>query len=272
MVSPVQTLSKAQMEDIHEKSAKIANAIGVIGSINIKYAVNPATGDIVIIEINPRSSRSTSLAAKVSGFPAVYVAAKLAVGMTLDELSYCCGSFDPQKDVCMVKTSRFTFRKFPQSNNILDTSMKSIGEAVAVGSTFLEALQKAIRALEVGRAGLERRDPDYIREKLAKPTVERLSYIRYAIESGISIEEISERSKIDKWFIEKVNKLVDFEKNLAGKSIVNVPAQMLRNAKQMGYSDLQLAKLLETDEDQVRYAQKSARRHASLYKDFGLLP
>ena len=281
VVAPAQTLTAPEMANLVDLSKKVIRAVGINGGgTNIQYAVNPENGDVVIIEINPRVSRSSALASKATGFPIARVAAKLAVGLTLDEIKNditgkTYSDFEPTVDYVVMKVCRFAFEKFPQADPTLNTSMKAVGEAMAIGRNFKEALQKGIRSLEIGRYGLgsdgkdlkekERRDMDLIRRKLAQPNADRLFFIRYAIENGMSTDEIYELSKIDPWFIENIRELVEFEKKLEGKSLVNVPIETLREAKQLGYSDVQLAHLLGTDEEQVRKRRKILGINSTYY-------
>lgn len=281
VVAPAQTLTMPEMAHLVELSKKVIRAVGINGGgTNIQYAVNPENGDVVIIEINPRVSRSSALASKATGFPIARVAAKLAVGLTLDEIKNditgkTYSDFEPTVDYVVMKVCRFAFEKFPQADPTLNTSMKAVGEAMAIGRNFKEALQKGIRSLEIGRYGLgsdgkdlqekERRDMDLIRRKLAQPNADRLFFIRYAIENGMSTDEIYELSKIDPWFIENIRELVEFEENLKGKSLVSIPAKVLREAKQLGYSDIQLAHLLDTDEEQVRMRRKVLGIESTFY-------
>ncbi len=281
VVAPAQTLTMPEMANLVELSKKVIRAVGINGGgTNIQYAVNPDNGDVVIIEINPRVSRSSALASKATGFPIARVAAKLAVGLTLDEIKNditgkTYSDFEPTVDYVVMKVCRFTFEKFPQADPTLNTSMKAVGEAMAIGRNFKEALQKGIRSLEIGRYGLgsdgkdlkekERRDMDLIRRKLVQPNAERLFFIRYAIENGMPTDEIYELSKIDPWFIENIRELVEFEKQFEGKSLVNIPAETLREAKQLGYSDVQIANLLETSEEQVRMRRKVLGIESTFY-------
>ena len=281
VVAPAQTLTTPEMMNLIDLSKKVIRAVDITGGgTNIQYGVNPENGDVVIIEINPRVSRSSALASKATGFPIARVAAKLAVGLRLDEIrnditGQTYSDFEPTVDYCVMKVCRFTFEKFPQADDTLNTSMKAVGEAMAIGRNFKEALQKGIRSLEIGRYGLgsdgrdrqekERRDPDLIRERLVRPNADRLFFLRYAIENGMSTQEIFELSKIDPWFIENVRELVDFEGELRGRSLVSVPGDTLRRAKELGYSDIQLAHLLETDEEQVRTRRKVLGIESTFY-------
>ena len=281
VVAPAQTLTTPEMVHLIDLSKKVIRAIDITGGgTNIQYGVNPENGDVVIIEINPRVSRSSALASKATGFPIARVAAKLAVGLTFDEIKnditgQTYSDFEPTVDYCVMKVCRFTFEKFPGADETLNTSMKAVGEAMSIGRNFKEALQKGIRSLEIGRYGLgsdgkdlkekERRDMDLIRQKLSQPNANRLFYLRYALENGMSTQEINDLSKIDPWFIENIRELVEFERKLAGQSIVSVPAATLRQAKQLGYSDIQLAHLLETKEEQVRQRRKVLGIESTFY-------
>ena len=281
VVAPAQTLTTPEMTRLVDMSKKIIRAIDITGGgTNIQYGVNPENGEVVIIEINPRVSRSSALASKATGFPIARVAAKLAVGLTLDEIKNditgkTYSDFEPTVDYCVMKVCRFTFEKFPGADDTLNTSMKAVGEAMSIGRNFKEALQKGIRSLEIGRYGLgsdgkdlpqkERTNLDLIREKLVQPNANRLFYMRYAIENGMSTQEIYSLSKIDPWFIENIRDLVNFEENLKNKSLVSVSADVLMKAKQLGYSDIQLAHLLETTEDQVRHRRKVLGIESTFY-------
>jgi len=273
VVAPAQTLTAPEMNRLIDLSKKIIRSIDITGGgTNIQFGVNPDNGDVVIIEINPRVSRSSALASKATGFPIARVAAKLAVGLTFDEIrnditGQTFSFFEPTIDYVVMKVCRFTFEKFPGADETLNTSMKAVGESMSIGRNFKESLQKGIRSLEIGRYGLgsdgkdlsekDRTNLDLIRAKLVQPNANRLFYLRYAIENSMTTEEIYGLSKIDPWFIENIRELVDFEGNLRGKSLVNVPADVLREAKALGYSDIQLAHLLETTEDQVRQRRKT---------------
>ncbi|MBP1719385.1 MAG: carbamoyl-phosphate synthase, large subunit, partial [Deltaproteobacteria bacterium] len=273
-VAPAQTLTDKEYQRLRDASIAIIREIGVeTGGSNIQFAVNPANGRLVIIEMNPRVSRSSALASKATGFPIAKVAAKLAVGYTLDEIPNditreTMASFEPTLDYCVVKIPRFAFEKFPGADPFLTTSMKSVGEAMAIGRTFKEALQKAIRSLEVGRFGLGgdgrgEVSPEAVREKLALPTAERLFYLRAALKMGLSVQEISETTKIDSWFLENLKQILELETEIRQlKGGDGKPPQpdcvLLRRAKEYGFSDFQLAHLLGTDEITVRGWRNSA--------------
>ena len=271
-VAPAQTLTDKEYQRLRDASIAIIREIGVeTGGSNIQFAVNPANGRMVVIEMNPRVSRSSALASKATGFPIAKVAAKLAVGYTLDEIPNditreTMASFEPTLDYCVVKIPRFAFEKFPGADPFLTTSMKSVGEAMAIGRTFKEALQKAIRSLEIGRFGLGgdgrgEFPPEAIREKLALPTAERLFYLRAALKMGLTVREINEATQIDSWFLENLKQILDLEAEIrrhkSGDGKNPPDPALLRRAKEYGFSDLQLAHLLGTEEMIVRGWRKS---------------
>jgi carbamoyl-phosphate synthase large subunit len=308
-VAPVQTLSDKEYQRMRDASIAIIRAVGVeTGGSNIQFAVNPDDGAMVVVEMNPRVSRSSALASKATGYPIAKIAAKLAVGYTLDELPnfitskkdrslWTSACFEPSIDYCVVKIPRWTFEKFPDADETLTTQMKSVGEAMSIGRTFKEALQKGIRSMEVKRFGfgLDRYDKwlnalrngaplpkkrgtqngsiddgsdktlqgesvdnewpipdDKLRRKLAVPSQGRLYYIRYAMKMGWTIEQIYELTRIDRWFLAQMKQLVDFEDELLAESktpprnkkLSERQADLLRRAKQWGYSDIQLATAL----------------------------
>jgi len=220
-VAPVQTLTDKEYQMMRDASFAVIREIGVeTGGSNIQFAVHPETGRMVVIEMNPRVSRSSALASKATGFPIAKIAAKLAVGYALDEIKNDItretpACFEPTIDYCVVKVPRFTFEKFPQADATLTTRMKSVGEAMAIGRTFKEALQKALRSLEIKRFGLlgDGADKDIdlqmLRLKLASPNAERIFYIAQAFQKGASIDEVYELTKIDKWFLRNVAQIVE---------------------------------------------------------------
>src|SRR5881398_1774054 len=220
-VAPAQTLTDKEYQLMRDAAVAIMREIGVeTGGSNIQFAVNPDDGRLVVIEMNPRVSRSSALASKATGFPIAKIAAKLAIGYTLDEIRNDItretpASFEPTIDYCVVKVPRFTFEKFPQADPTLTTQMKSVGEAMAIGRTFKEALQKALRSLEIKRFGLigdgneNEVDAETLRLKLALPNAERIFYIGQAFENGMSVEEIFELTKIDRWFLRNVQQIVE---------------------------------------------------------------
>src|SRR5947207_2682970 len=225
-VAPVQTLTDKEYQMMRDAAFAVIREIGVeTGGSNIQFAVNPENGRMVVIEMNPRVSRSSALASKATGFPIAKIAAKLAVGYTLDEIKNDItretpASFEPTIDYCVVKVPRFTFEKFPQADPTLTTQMKSVGEAMAIGRTFKEALQKALRSLEIKRFGLigdgneNEVDEETLRLKLALPNAERIFYVGQAFENGMSVEEIFELTKIDRWFLRNVQQIVEEDSRL----------------------------------------------------------
>lgn len=271
-VAPAQTLTDMEYQQLRDASIKIIREIGVeTGGSNIQFAVNPDNGRIVAIEMNPRVSRSSALASKATGFPIAKIAAKLAIGYTLDEIpnditKETPASFEPTIDYVVVKVPRFAFDKFPTANAILGTQMKSVGEVMAIGRTFEEALQKALRSLESGRFGLgcdgKDKNPskEEIIQKLRFPSHDRIFYIRYAFQKGFSVKEIYELTKIDPWFLEKVKNIVEFEERLKEIAkrckIEDVPKEILIEAKKLGFSDKQLAFIFKCAEREVRAFRK----------------
>ncbi|MDP2940440.1 MAG: carbamoyl-phosphate synthase large subunit [Candidatus Omnitrophota bacterium] len=267
-VAPAQTLTDKEYQLMRDASIKAIREIGVeTGGSNIQFAVNPDNGKMVIIEINPRVSRSSALASKATGFPIAKIAAKLAIGYTLDEIpnditKETPASFEPTIDYCVVKIPRFTFEKFPGAKAILDTSMKSVGETMAIGRTFKEALQKGLRGLEIRKNGLdsilnpksEIRNPK-IEEKLKTPNAERIFYIADAMRQGMGIDKIYALTKIDKWFLQNIKEIVELEKQMTDDR-KNLTSEQLLRAKQFGFSDKQLANIFKTDEDAIRSLRK----------------
>jgi carbamoyl-phosphate synthase large subunit len=240
-VAPTQTLSDKEFQIMRDASFAVIRAVGVeTGGSNIQFAVNPDNGRMVIIEMNPRVSRSSALASKATGFPIAKIAAKLAVGYLLDEIRNDItretpASFEPTIDYVVTKIPRFAFEKFPQADPTLNTQMKSVGEAMAIGRTFKESLQKALRSLETGRSGLGGdgrpwriggvvygdRDVlprDLITQKLIRPNAERIFFIRHALRAGFGVEEIFQLTKIDRWFLAQLKEIVDFEEELAASA------------------------------------------------------
>ncbi|MEK6716623.1 MAG: carbamoyl-phosphate synthase large subunit, partial [candidate division NC10 bacterium] len=277
-VAPAQTLTDKEYQMMRDAAIAIIREIGVeTGGSNIQFAVDPATGRLVVIEMNPRVSRSSALASKATGFPIAKIAAKLAIGYTLDEIRNDItretpASFEPTIDYCVVKYPRWAFEKFPGADDTLTTQMKSVGEAMAIGRTFKEALQKAIRSLEIDAYGLESRARDgqegreavlkSIRESLRVPKWDRVFHIAEALRLGMDLEEIHALTKIDPWFLANIQQIVEFEERLrrpeSGRSplmrLLTVP--VMREAKAMGFSDRRLAKLVASDELTVRDARK----------------
>jgi carbamoyl-phosphate synthase large subunit len=305
-VAPIQTLTDKEYQRMRDASIAIIRAVGVeTGGSNIQFAINPENGEMIIVEMNPRVSRSSALASKATGYPIAKLAAKLAVGYTLDELPnyitskksgdakweyYTSACFEPTIDYCVIKIPRWTFEKFPDADETLTTQMKSVGEAMAIGRTFKEAMQKGIRSMEVKRFGFgldqydkwlnARKNPgkaqvhgdssdkttqgesldhewpipaEKLRRKLAVPSQGRLYYIRYAMKMGWSVEQIHELTKIDPWFLAEMKQLVDFESELVR---AEPSADILRRAKQWGYSDVQLAMAMGTTPKSFREIRK----------------
>jgi len=276
-VAPVQTLTDKEYQIMRDAAIAIIREIGVeTGGSNIQFAVNPADGRLVVIEMNPRVSRSSALASKATGFPIAKIAALLSVGYTLDEIKNDItqstpASFEPTLDYCVVKIPRFAFEKFPGADETLTTQMKSVGEVMAIGRTFKEALQKAIRSLEIDVYGLKSRLPSsntratetnaeavraLIRERLRTPNWERLFYIGEAFRHLFSVQEIHELTHIDPWFLHNIREIVEFEQELVherSKSLLRLlTPQKLRAAKEMGFADRRLAQLTGSDELSIR--------------------
>ncbi|AEH23357.1 carbamoyl-phosphate synthase, large subunit [Thermodesulfobacterium geofontis OPF15] len=273
-VAPAQTLSDKEYQRMRTAAQAIIREIGVeTGGSNIQFAINPKNGDMVVIEMNPRVSRSSALASKATGYPIAKIAAKLAVGYTLDELpnditKETKAAFEPTIDYVVVKIPRFTFEKFPECPDEITTSMRSVGETMAIGRTFKEALQKAIRGLEIGRFGFgaDGKSPsdqgiilpkDLIREKLVRPNSQRLFYIKEAFKAGFTIEEIYNLTYIDPWFLYHLKEIFDKSEALKGKSLKEISEEEMRELKQMGFSDYQIAFLTGTTEFEVREYRKS---------------
>ena len=274
-VAPTQTLSDREFQLMRDASFAVIREIGVeTGGSNIQFAVNPQNGRMIVIEMNPRVSRSSALASKATGYPIAKIAAKLAVGYTLDELKNDItrntpASFEPSIDYCVVKIPRFTFEKFPGADPVLTTQMKSVGEAMSIGRTFKEALQKALRSLETGRFGLGADgkdnypllpdgswDRDSLNRQLSVPNAERIFAIRHAMLAGYTVEEIHELTKIDPWFLHNIRQLVEEERRYR-ENPAGIP---LRRAKKLGFSDRQLARLTgdAASEGDVRQQRKAA--------------
>jgi carbamoyl-phosphate synthase large subunit len=270
-VAPAMTLTDRQYQKMRDAAIAIIREIGVeTGGSNIQFAVNPDNGRMVVIEMNPRVSRSSALASKATGFPIAKFAAKLAVGYTLDEIRNDItretpASFEPTIDYCVVKIPRFTFEKFPEADPTLGIQMKSVGETMAIGRTFKEALQKGLRGLEIGRKGLDLikypyKTTEQILAALAVPKADRLFLIRFAFEEGLTVEEISKASRIDPWFINNLFDIFQFEKQISPALLKKdqiTQKKIIKKAKGMGFSDAQLAKLLDMNEIDFRNLRKS---------------
>lgn len=267
-VAPAQTLTDKEYQRLRDASIKIIREIGVeTGGSNIQFAVNPVDGDVIVIEMNPRVSRSSALASKATGFPIAKFAAKLAVGYTLDEINNDItkktpASFEPTIDYVVTKIPRFAFEKFPGSQPILTTQMKSVGEAMAIGRTFCESFQKALRSLETGRAGwgCDRTEKlpslEQIRAQLRTPNPDRIFSVRHAMMMGMSVEEIYELTGIDPWFLDKMAQILETEKFLKRTPLQDLNEEQLLAIKQLGFSDRQLAFATKTTEDLVRQYRK----------------
>ncbi|MBL6692105.1 MAG: carbamoyl-phosphate synthase large subunit [Pseudomonadales bacterium] len=265
-IAPAQTLTDKEYQIMRNASLEVLREIGVeTGGSNVQFAVHPDTGRLVVIEMNPRVSRSSALASKATGFPIAKVAAKLAVGYTLDELAneitggVTPASFEPSIDYIVTKIPRFTFEKFPQAENILTTQMKSVGEVMAIGRTFQESLQKALRGMEIGIDGLtpildpgETEWQSILRKELRVPTAERLRYVADAMRQGFELEEIQELTGMDPWFLVQLQDLVIQEKKLDGRTLDSLSREELFRLKQKGFSDSRLATLLQASEPDVR--------------------
>ncbi|MDP8266854.1 MAG: carbamoyl-phosphate synthase large subunit [Candidatus Aceula meridiana] len=271
-VAPAQTLSDKEYQEMRNQTLKLIREIGVeTGGCNVQFAVHPNTGRIVVIEVNPRVSRSSALASKATGFPIAKFAAKLAVGYSLDEIrnditKETPASFEPTIDYCVTKIPRFTFEKFPEAGDTLGVSMKSVGETMAIGRTFKESLQKGLRGLEIGHSGLDNKldyntiSDEKIKMRLQVPNASRIFYIKYALQKGMSVDEIYELSRVDPWFVANIKEIVDFENALIKefKQSKTLSVEALRQAKQFGFSDAQLSEIMKTDELSVRNLRKEA--------------
>jgi carbamoyl-phosphate synthase large subunit len=265
-VAPAQTLTDKEYQILRNVSLAVLREIGVdTGGSNVQVAINPVDGRMIVIEMNPRVSRSSALASKATGFPIAKVAAKLAVGYTLDELKNeitggaTPASFEPTIDYVVTKVPRFTFEKFPQADDRLTTQMKSVGEVMAIGRTFQESLQKALRGLEIGISGLDEivdLTADDAKEKMQRemrhPGPDRLLYVADAFRSGMTLSEVHDASKIDPWFLAQIEDLIITEQSLATKTLSTLKDGELYKLKRKGFSDLRIAKLLDASETEVR--------------------
>jgi carbamoyl-phosphate synthase large subunit len=294
-VAPAQTLTDKEYQVMRDAAIAVIREIGVeTGGSNIQFAVNPGDGRMVIIEMNPRVSRSSALASKATGFPIAKMAAKLAIGYTLDEIpnditKETPASFEPTIDYCVVKIPRFTFEKFPGVDETLGISMKSVGEIMAIGRSFKEALQKGLRSLEIGRSGLgadgkdngviptspkkRERFWEAVRERLRTPRGDRIFWIRYALEADLGVEEVHSLTQIDPWFLHNIKEILEMEQELRRYQVElrtmdqwsritalkdwHIPQGLLRRAKEHGFSDCQVAHILGFDEGEVRRYRKA---------------
>ena len=268
-VAPAQTLTDKEYQLMRNAAMDILREIGVeTGGSNVQFTINPDDGQMLVIEMNPRVSRSSALASKATGFPIAKVAAKLAVGYTLDELrnditgGIIPASFEPSIDYIVTKIPRFNFEKFPQAEPILTTQMKSVGEVMAIGRTFQESLQKAIRGLEIGKNGLNEiydssnQDLSVLKKELSVPSPDRIWYLADALRNGLSVNEIFNLTKIDPWFISQIEDLIKEENTIKRLSLDQVDNDYLQSIKKKGFSDNRLAYLLKTDEKKVRDRRK----------------
>ena len=265
-VAPAMTLTDKEYQVMRDASFAVIREIGVeTGGSNIQFSVDPATGRMVVIEMNPRVSRSSALASKATGFPIAKIAAKLAVGYSLDELRnditrLTPASFEPTIDYVVTKIPRFTFEKFPLADPTLTSAMKSVGEAMAIGRTFKESMQKCLRSLEIGARGFggggrhggdEPVDETTLNARLGTPNAERIFFLRHAFRAGYTVERIFELTRIDPWFLHQLREIWEMENELAASSLAALDAATLRRAKSAGFSDVQLAHLLRTDRESV---------------------
>jgi carbamoyl-phosphate synthase large subunit len=273
-VAPAQTLTDKEYQIMRDASLAVLREIGVdTGGSNVQFSINPEDGRMIVIEMNPRVSRSSALASKATGFPIAKVAAKLAVGYTLDELKNDItggatpASFEPSIDYVVTKIPRFAFEKFPQADSRLTTQMKSVGEVMAIGRTFQESFQKALRGLEVGVDGLDEKttDTDLIAKELGEPGPERIWYVGDAFRTGMSLEEVFSHSSIDPWFLVQIEDIILREKALKNRSLDSLTRDDLFQLKRRGFSDRRLAKLLGTDQHAVR-AYRHALKVRPVYK------
>ena len=260
-VAPAQTLTDKEYQIMRNASLAVLREIGVdTGGSNVQFAVNPKDGRMIVIEMNPRVSRSSALASKATGFPIAKVAAKLAVGYTLDELrneitgGATPASFEPSIDYVVTKIPRFAFEKFPAADSHLTTQMKSVGEVMAIGRTFQESFQKALRGLEVGVDGMNEKttDREVIEEELGEPGPERIWYVGDAFAQGFTTEEVHQLTKIDPWFLVQIKEIIDIELWLETQKISDITKETLLALKRKGFSDRRLAKLLKVEDREVR--------------------
>src|SRR3989441_3725303 len=263
-VAPAQTLTDREYQRMRDMAIVIIRKVGVeTGGSNIQFAVNPENGDIRIIEMNPRVSRSSALASKATGFPIAKIAAKLAVGYRLDEIpnditKKTLASFEPTIDYVVAKIPKWDFEKFREAEDVLGTQMKSVGEVMAIGRTFKEALFKGLRSLEaVKPLRLEDVPDDELQRKLARPNSQRFSYITYALQHNWPIAEIYRLSRVDPWFLEQLQDVMEIQKGIEGRNLKEISAELLRSFKEVALSDRRLAYLTETTEDEVREYRKS---------------
>ncbi|MCA1662736.1 MAG: carbamoyl-phosphate synthase large subunit, partial [Myxococcales bacterium] len=265
-VAPAMTLTDKEYQRMRDAACRIIREIGVeTGGSNVQFAINPADGRMVVVEMNPRVSRSSALASKATGFPIAKIAARLAVGYTLDEIKNDItretpASFEPTIDYVVVKVPRFAFEKFPGADATLTTQMKSVGEVMSIGRTFREALGKAIRSLETGRTGFDLdlpSDADELKRRMAVPTAERLFQLAEALRLGVTVDEVHAVTKIDPWFLAHIKRIVEREESLRGRALASINKEELRELKRDGLSDRRIAHLTAVTPDDVRARRKS---------------
>ncbi len=263
-VAPAQTLSDVEYQQLRDMAITVIRKVGVeTGGSNIQFAVNPENGEVRVIEMNPRVSRSSALASKATGFPIAKIAAKLAVGYTLDEIpnditKKTPASFEPTIDYVVAKIPKWDFEKFREAEDVLGTQMKSVGEVMAIGRTFKEALFKGLRSLEaVKPLRLENVSEDELQRKLARPNSQRFSYITYALQHGVAISEIYRLSKIDPWFLDQLKQVMEIQEEVEGYKLEDIPIDLLRSFKEVALSDRRLAYLTEHKEIEVRDYRKN---------------
>jgi len=271
-VAPAQTLTDVEYQNLRDMSIKCIRKVGVeTGGSNIQFAVNPENGEVRIIEMNPRVSRSSALASKATGFPIAKIAAKLAVGYTLDEIpnditKKTPASFEPTIDYVVTKIPKWAFEKFPGAEDVLGTQMKSVGEVMAIGRTFKESLFKGLRSLEAVKPLRLQGIPDHeLQRKLARPNSQRFSYITYALQNGYTIQEVHRLTKIDPWFLEQLQDVMVAQKRIEGRELKDIPNDILRTAKEIGLSDRRISFLTGSTELEVR-AHRIAQGIAPVYK------
>ncbi|MBV9225025.1 MAG: carbamoyl-phosphate synthase large subunit, partial [Acidobacteriaceae bacterium] len=262
-VAPAQTLTDREYQMMRDAALRCLNEIGVdTGGSNVQFAINPENGRMIIVEMNPRVSRSSALASKATGFPIAKIAAKLAVGYRLDEIDNDItrktpACFEPTIDYVVVKIPRWQFEKFPGAEPVLNTQMKSVGEVMAIGRTFKQALGKGLRSLETGKsAGAKSLDPELIPKRLITPNPERLDYIRFAFERGYTVEQVHEMTNVDRWFLQQVAETVALERSLDGRLLESITAKEFRKLKRDGLGDTQMSLRLGIESLQVREARK----------------
>ncbi|MFA5088239.1 MAG: carbamoyl-phosphate synthase large subunit [Candidatus Omnitrophota bacterium] len=265
--APMLTVPQALQKKLQDVSYKIVDAIGVVGGTNVQFAHNPADGRLVVIEINPRTSRSSALASKATGFPIARISTKLAAGITMDEIPYwkegTLEKYEPSGDYVVIKFARWAFEKFPQAKDILGTQMKAVGEVMSIGKTFKEAFQKAIRSLEIKRYGLggaknfKELSLEDLKQKLIFPSSERVFLMYEALRKGISVDELHQMTYIGRWFIKEMKELVDYEEELLRIKWRDLPPDKLKKAKEWGFADKYLAGLFKVEEKEVRERRKA---------------